>query len=110
MREDTLLTPLKVAQKTTFIEWDSQPSLFKHYPNFCYRLSLHNVPTLTWIAHLRCVTALRAVAQKPYYQLNVPSAGNLQPLEIYIQVRNVEGVLCGIYHLDVLSEQLVLIQ
>ncbi len=110
MREETLLSPLKVAQKTTFLEWDTQPSLFKHYPHFCYRLSLHNVPALSWLSHLRCITSLRTVAQKPYYQLNVPSAGNLQPLEIYVQVRNVEGVLCGIYHHDVVSEQLVLIQ
>jgi len=110
VREETLLSPLKVAQKTTFLEWDTQPSLFKHYPHFCYRLSLHNVPALSWLSHLRCITSLRTVAQKPYYQLNVPSAGNLQPLEIYVQARNVEGVLCGIYHLDVVSEQLVLIQ
>lgn len=110
VREETLLTPLKVAQKTTFLEWDSQPSLFKHYPHFCYRLSLHDIPALTWLSYLRCITAMRSVSQKPYYQLNVPSAGNLQPLEIYVQIRNVTGVLCGIYHLNVISEQLVLIQ
>lgn len=110
VREETLLSPLKVAQRTTFLEWDSQPSLFKHYPHFCYRISLHDIEALSWLSHLRCITSLRMVAQKPYYQLNVPSAGNLQPLEIYVQVRNVPGVLCGIYHLDVLSEQLVLIQ
>jgi SagB-type dehydrogenase family enzyme len=110
VREQTLLTPLKVAQRTTFLEWDSQPTLFKHYPHFCYRISLHDVPALAWLSHVRSITALRTVAQKPYYQLNVPSAGNLHPLEIYVQVRNVTGVLCGIYHLDVVSEQLVLIQ
>lgn len=110
VREETLLSPLKVAQRTTYLEWDSQPTLFKQYPHFCYRISLHDVAALSWLSHLRCITSLRTVAQKPYYQLNVPSAGNLQPLELYVQVRNVPGVLCGIYHLDVLSEQLVLIQ
>ena len=110
MREKTLLTPLKIAQRTTFLEWDSQPTLFKHYPHFCYRISLHDVAALSWLLHLRCITSLRTIAQKPYYQLNVPSAGNLHPLEIYVQIRNVSGVLCGIYHLDVQSEQLVLIQ
>ncbi len=110
VREETLLTPLKIAQRTTFLEWDSQPTLFKHYPHFCYRISLHDIEALEWLSQLRCITSLRTVAQKPYYQLNVPSAGNLHPLEVYVQVRNVSGVLCGIYHLDVVSEQLVLIQ
>ena len=110
VREETLLTPLKIAQRTTFLEWDSQPTLFKQYPHFCYRLSLHDIEALEWLSQLRCITSLRTVAQKPYYQLNVPSAGNLHPLEVYVQVRNVSGVLCGIYHLDVVSEQLVLIQ
>lgn len=110
VREQTLLTPLKIAQRTTFLEWDSQPRLFKQYPHFCYRISLHDIPDLSWVSHIRCITSMRTVAKKPYYQLNVPSAGNLHPLEIYLQIRNVAGVLCGIYHLDVLSEQLVLIQ
>lgn len=110
VREKTLLTPLKIAQRRTYLEWDSQPTLFKQYPHFCYRVSLHDVAALSWLSHLRCITSLRTVSQKPYYQLNVPSAGNLHPLEIYVQVRNVSGVLCGIYHLDTLSEQLVLIQ
>lgn len=110
VREKTLLTPFKIAQRTTFLEWDSQPTLFKQYPHFCYRISLHDVKPLSWLSQLRCITSLRTVAQKPYYQLNVPSAGNLHPLEIYVQVRNVSGVLCGIYHLDVITEQLVLIQ
>lgn len=31
-------------------------------------------------------------------------------MEVYVQARNVAGVLCGIYHLDVITQQLVLIQ
>ncbi|MCK9374299.1 MAG: nitroreductase family protein [Sulfuricurvum sp.] len=110
MREETLLTPLKVARKTTYLEWGSQPSLFKHYPRFCYRIALEDLPELSWLSHLRYVTSERLIGGNPYYQLNVPSAGNLHPLEIYLQIRNVTGVLSGIYHLDPLNAQLVLIQ
>lgn len=46
---------------------------------------------------------------KLYHRLNVPSAGNLHPLEMYIQIRNVAGVLDGIYHWDPMCESIVLI-
>jgi SagB-type dehydrogenase family enzyme len=92
------------------MEWNTQPSLFKHYPRFCYRVSFRELAALPWLAHLRCITKARRIAENPYYQLNVPSAGNLHPLEIYLQIRNVQGILEGIYHLDVLHEELVLIE
>lgn len=109
VREQTLLTPESVAQKTTFLDWDSQPSLFKHYPHFCYRVSLRDHSSLQWLMETRTITSEQIVAHKPYYRLNVPSAGNLHPLEIYVQIRNIAGLLSGIYHLDVLTQELVLI-
>ena len=110
MREETLLTPEWVANKQTFLDWDTQPSSFKQYPHFCYRIPLRNIPSLQWLAQTRCMTDEHLVAQKPYIRLNVPSAGNLHPIEIYLQIRNVAGMLSGIYHFDVLNEELVLIK
>lgn len=110
VRENTLLTPQRVAEKTTFLDWDTQPSLFKHYPDFCYRVSLADHPSLQWLSETRTVTDLHSIAGKPYRRLNVPSAGNLHPLEIYVQIRNSAGLLSGIYHLDTLAQELVLIQ
>jgi SagB-type dehydrogenase family enzyme len=109
VREQTLLTREWVANKQTFLDWDTQPSSFKHYPYFCYRISLRDHSTLQWLLQTRRVTDEHSVAQKPYRRLNVPSAGNLHPIEIYIQIRNIAGVLSGIYHLDVLNEELVMI-
>lgn len=109
VREQTLLTPEWVEKKTTFLDWDSQPSLFKHYPHFCYRTPLSNHPSLKWLMESRCITSQQMVAHKPYYRLNVPSAGNLQPIEIYVQIRNLSGLLSGLYHLDILTQELVLI-
>ncbi|MCX6074852.1 MAG: nitroreductase family protein [Campylobacterales bacterium] len=57
----------------------------------------------------RCITSEQMVAHKPYYRLNVPSAGNLHPIEIYVQIRNMTGLLSGIYHLEPLTQELVLI-
>ncbi|MFY9141956.1 nitroreductase family protein [Sulfuricurvum sp.] len=109
MREETLLTPKGVAEQRSYLDWDTQPSLFKHYPDFCYRVPLNEHPSLLWLLHSRKITDERIVAHKPYRRLNVPSAGNLHPIEIYVQIRNVSGLLSGIYHLDVLAEELVMI-
>jgi SagB-type dehydrogenase family enzyme len=43
-------------------------------------------------------------------QLNTPSAGNLHPLELYVQIRGVKGIISGIYHVDAGNSELVLIQ
>ncbi len=110
VREQTLLSREWVAAKQTFLDWDSQPSLFKHYPNFCYRVRLGDYPSLAWLRETRCITDEHTVAQKPYRRLNIPSAGNLHPIEIYLQIRNIPGLLSGIYHLDVLRDELVMIQ
>jgi SagB-type dehydrogenase family enzyme len=109
VREETLLTPQSISAKTTFLDWDTQPSLFKHYPHFCYRIKLSDFPSLQWLEHARCITDERSVGQKPYYRFNVPSAGNLHPIEIYVQLRNIVGALSGIYHLDSLNGELVMI-
>ena len=110
MREQTLLTREWVATKQTFLDWDSQPTSFKHYPHFCYRVKLSDHPALLWLRETRCITDEHTIAHKPYRRLNVPSAGNLHPIEIYVQIRNLTGLLSGLYHYDVLNEELVMIR
>lgn len=109
MRELTLLSPERIAANRSFLDWDTQPAIFKHYPQFCYRVSLSDFPSLQWLKESRKVTDERMVANKPYRRLNVPSAGNLHPIEIYVQLRNITGLLSGIYHLDALNDELVMI-
>jgi SagB-type dehydrogenase family enzyme len=109
VRELTVLTQNRIAAKQSFLDWDTQPAIFKHYPQFCYRVSLDDFPSLQWLRESRKVTDGRMVENKPYRRLNVPSAGNLHPIEIYVQLRNVTGLLSGIYHLDVLNDELVMI-
>ncbi|MDO9207446.1 MAG: nitroreductase family protein [Sulfuricurvum sp.] len=109
VRDQTLLTPERVTDKTTFLDWDSQPSSFKHYPHFCYRVPLRDHPSLQWLMETRSITSRQTVAHKAYYRFNVPSAGNLHPIEIYVQIRNITGLLSGLYHLEVLTQELVLI-
>lgn len=92
------------------VMWERQPALFKHCPAhfFRYRFSEHDA--LAVLAQMRKITQLSERGSKPYYQLNVPSAGNLHPLELYVQIRGIKGILSGLYHVDILQEAIVLIE
>lgn len=109
MHEETFLIPDKTLPDMNYLDWDSQPALFKRYPEFCYRIAISDYPQLEWVGKIRCITDRHMRSHQPYIRLNVPSAGNLHPMEIYLQIRNVSGVLSGIYHLDVSCGELVLI-
>lgn len=106
---DTQLTPIRVAKSTGFLDWDTQPSQFKRYPDFLYRYEFNEIEALKIAELSRCVTDYHMLGGKPYYRLNTPSAGNLHPVELYVQIRGIKGVISGIYYIDAKDESLVLI-
>jgi len=108
--DDTALTPMRVARMSGYIDWQSQPSTFKHYPDFLFRYKYKDNPDFKIVELSRVVTLSSIIASKPYLKLNTPSAGNLHPLELYIQIRGVKGVLSGIYHVDASLNEIVLLQ
>lgn len=107
---DTSLTPMRVARLSGYIDWASQPSLFKHYPDFLFRYMYGGIDALKIAELSRCVTSCSHIGGKLYCRLNTPSAGNLHPLELYVQIRGIKGVISGIYHVDAKEECLVLIR
>ena len=107
--ESTSLSKKKVAMKTGFLDWNMQPSIFKHYPSSLFSYPLSTTPELRFLHLARCVTSEHKVGGKPYKRLCIPSAGNLHPLEMYVQIRGVKGILSGIYHLDSDADKLVLV-
>ncbi len=108
--ENTSLSRKKVALKTGFLDWNMQPSLFKQYPSSLFSYSLSGTPELRLLYLARCVTSEHRIGGKPYKRLSTPSAGNLHPLEIYVQIRGIKGILSGIYHLNSDRDELVLIR
>jgi len=110
MYEITSLSKKKVALKTGFLDWNMQPSIFKHYPSSLFSYSLSTTPQLKLLHLSRCVTSQQNIAGKSYKRLSIPSAGNLHPLEIYVQIRGIKGILSGIYHLDSDKDKLVLVR
>jgi len=107
---DTVLSRLKVARLSGFIDWDAQPSSFKRYPEFLFRYKYKQMSELELIELTRIVTSRSVVGSKPYLKLNTPSAGNLHPLELYVQIRGIKGIISGIYHVDAKAEEIVLIE
>jgi len=107
--ESTSLSKIKVAKQTGFLDWNMQPSIFKSYPSSLFSYPLSTTPELKLLDLARSVTYEQKIAGKPYKRLCTPSAGNLHPLEIYVQIRGVKGILSGIYHLNANEEKLVLI-
>lgn len=108
--EKTSLTPIRAARSSGYIDWSSQPSLFKHYPRFAFRYPYGSIPELKIAELSRCITSKIDIGGKPYYRLNTPSAGNLHPIELYVQIRGIKGVISGIYHVNAKEECLVLIR
>lgn len=108
--QKTALTPMRAARLSGYIDWASQPSLFKHYPEFLFRYPFGTNPALRTVELSRFITSRAVIGGKPYFRLNTPSAGNLHPIELYVQIRGVKGVLSGIYHVDAGEEALVLIR
>lgn len=106
----TALTPMRVARQSGYIDWASQPSLFKQYPEFLFRYPYGSDPRLRLIELSRLITSRSQIGGKPYYRLNTPSAGNLHPIELYVQIRSLKGILSGIYHVNAAAEELVLIR
>jgi len=107
---NTTLTPMRVARMSGYIDWSSQPSTFKHYPDFLFRYKYGENHNLKIVELSRIVTSSTIIASKPYLKLNTPSAGNLHPIELYVQIRGIKGILSGIYHVDTSLNEIVLIQ
>lgn len=107
----TKLTRESVAKKSGFLDWGSQPTLFKHYPSFLFSYAQDDLADeWKWLLDIRYISQTLALENNPYHRLNIPSAGNLHPVEIYVQCRSIQGVLSGIYHIDAEHQKMVLVR
>jgi SagB-type dehydrogenase family enzyme len=93
-----------------YVDSSTQPSEFKFYPKFYRRLKLDvNNPVHSFISLTSAIT-VEKVYKDGLYQLRVnPSAGALYPTEVYVQIRGIQGIVDGIYHLEVANNSLILI-
>ncbi|MEH2383329.1 MAG: nitroreductase family protein [Nostoc sp.] len=108
--EATKHSYLSVQIDPNYVDASTQPSPFKVYPKFYRRVKLNlNNPVHSFISLTSTIT-LEKVYKDGLDKLRVnPSAGALYPTEVYVQVRGIEGIVDGIYHLEVENNCLTLI-
>ncbi|MBD2695024.1 SagB/ThcOx family dehydrogenase [Anabaena catenula] len=101
---------LSVQLNPNYVDASTQPTTFKVYPRFYRRLQLNrNNPIHDFLWLTSAITFEKIYKDEPY-QLRVnPSAGALYPTEVYVQIRGVEGIIDGIYHIEVENNCLTLI-
>ncbi|MEH2353821.1 SagB/ThcOx family dehydrogenase [Nostoc sp.] len=101
---------LSVQLDPNYVDASTQPSAFKVYPKFYRRVKLNlNNPVHAFISLTSAITLEKVYKDGPYKLRVNPSAGALYPTEVYVQVRGIEGMINGIYHLEVENNCLTLI-
>lgn len=101
---------LSVQTNPNYVDASTQPSAFKVYPKFYRRVQLNlNNPVHSFIWLTSTVTLEKVYKDVPYKLRVNPSAGALYPTEVYVQIRSVQGMIDGIYHLEIENNCLTLI-
>ena len=101
---------LSVQLDPNYVDASTQPSSFKVYPKFYRRVKLNlNNPVHAFISLTSAITLEKVYKDGPLKLRVNPSAGALYPTEVYVQVRGIEGIVDGIYHLEVENNCLTLI-
>ncbi|MEH1825065.1 MAG: SagB/ThcOx family dehydrogenase [Nostoc sp.] len=101
---------LSVQLDPNYVDASTQPSSFKVYPKFYRRVKLNlNNPVHAFISLTSAITLEKVYKDGPYKLRVNPSAGALYPTEVYVQIRGIEGIVDGIYHLEIENNCLTLI-
>ncbi|MFN6465048.1 MAG: nitroreductase family protein [Nostoc sp. DedVER02] len=101
---------LSVQLDPNYVDASTQPSSYKVYPKFYRRVKLNlNNPVHSFISLTSAITLEKVYKDGPLKLRVNPSAGALYPTEVYVQVRGVEGIVDGTYHLEVENNCLTLI-
>jgi SagB-type dehydrogenase family enzyme len=108
--EATTHSYLSVQLDPNYVDASTQPSAFKVYPKFYRRVRLDFNNLIHSFIGLTSAVTLEKVYKDGCSKLRVnPSAGALYPTEVYVQVRDIQGLVDGIYHLEVENNCLTLI-
>ena len=100
-----------VRTNPNYISWEDQPSTYKNYPESYTKQKLDlDKEEDHFLYHIAGLTAKKSYPSGEYYLRINPSAGALYPNELYFQVRGVESIEDGIYHYEVSSSSLTLLQ
>lgn len=93
-----------------YVDSSTQPSVYKTYPKFYRRYPLAKDPSVHELIRLTSAITVEKQYRNYLAQLRVnPSAGGLYPTELYVQMRGIDGMINGLYHLEISNNSLTLI-
>ncbi|MBU1643235.1 hypothetical protein KKE54_07725 [bacterium] len=70
--QKTALTPMRAARLSGYIDWASQPSLFKHYPGFLFRYPFGTNPAFRTVELARAITSRAIVGGETLFSSQYP--------------------------------------
>lgn len=93
------------------LSWEDQPYTYKNYPESYTKIKLDlDKSEDRFLYHIAGLTAKKSYPSGEYYLRINPSAGALYPNELYFQARGVEEIDDGVYHYEVSTASLTLLQ
>ncbi|MCU0568294.1 MAG: SagB/ThcOx family dehydrogenase [Oculatellaceae cyanobacterium Prado106] len=108
--EATKHSLISVQLDPNYVDASTQPTAFKTYPHFFRRFPLNaDHPIHTFLALTSAITYQKQYRDGVHALRVQPSAGALYPTELYVQIRGVEGLLDGLYHIEPQHERLTLL-
>lgn len=108
--EATKHSAISVQIDPNYVDATTQPAAFKKYPKFFRRFPLElNNPLHRFLSLTSAITFQKQYRDGSHSLRVQPSAGALYPTEIYVQLRGINGMLDGIYHLEPDSRSIALI-
>lgn len=100
-----------VRTNPNYIDWEDQPAKYKEYPKGHKKIKLDlKDEEDNFLYHIAGLSATKTYPSGSYYLRINPSAGALYPNELYFQARGVKEWEDGIYHYEVSSSSLTLLQ
>jgi len=100
-----------VRTNPNILSWEDQPTTYKNYPESYKKIKLDlEKDEDRFLYHIAGLTAKKTYPSGEYYLRINPSAGALYPNELYFQARGVEGIEDGVYHYEVSTASLTLLQ
>ena len=93
------------------LNWEDQPRTYKNYPEHYKKRKIDlDKSEESFLYHIAGLTAKKTYPSGEYYLRINPSAGALYPNELYFQARGIEEMEDGIYHFEVGTSSLTLLQ
>lgn len=93
-----------------YVDARTQPATWKTYPHFFRRFPLDAEHPVHRMLSLTSAITFQKQYREGTHALRVqPSAGALYPTELYVQLRGINGLIDGIYHLEPNNNCLTLI-